>query len=269
MNDAPSHDVVTVHAPAARYARLLQTLRGDAPTIHTVAVLTAALIESRSDEQVMRQENIRRNADLLGDLKGYSTRQIKGRFGSLENPSVVVNVPRGRVVELGVKYEQDAVIFGYRKGGQRLGMGLEWICTNEADGTVGHALATRRMLLVPHARDEDRKHVNDGTENAVFSIHSNGHPFEIPFFDEDAGREEDFRGGRVLTYRSADIPAHARAALRTYLDAEAELAEALRERSRTGHYLYVRRGIVGNARTALFRAMGDWKPFPLLWERTW
>ena len=96
-----------------------------------------------------------------------------------------------------------------------------------------------------------------------------GHPFEIPFFDEDAGREEDFRGGRVLTYRSADLPAHARAALHAYLNAEAELAAALRERDRTGHYLYVRRGVRGNARAALFQTMGDWKPFPPVSERTW
>ena len=269
MNDAPSYDAGTVHVPAARYPRLLQTLHGDVPTIHTVAILSAALLDSRSDEQGIRERNIRRNADLLDDLATYSTRQIKGRIGPLDNPSVVANLPRTRLVELGVKYGQNAVIFGYRKGGKKLGMGFEWICTDAARGTIGHVIATRRMLLIPRARDEERGHLDHGDESEVFSILNKGCPLEIPFFDEDAVHEEDLRGGKVLTYRRADIPAHAKPVLDAYLAAETQLAEALHERGRTGHYLHARHGVLANARTALFQAMGDWKPFPLVWERTW
>ena len=117
MTDALLDPAGTVHIPAARYPRLLQILRGDVPMIHTVAILTAALTDHSLDEQVLKQQNVRRNADLLDGLTNYSTRQIKGQFGPLENPFVVANLPRARVVELGVKYGQDAVIFGYRKGG--------------------------------------------------------------------------------------------------------------------------------------------------------
>ena len=269
MGDASPNPAGTIQVPAARCPRLVNTLRGDVPTIHTVGILTAALTDDLLDERAPTPQNIRRNADLLADLGTYSTRQIKGRFGALVNPSVVANLPRARAVELGVKYGQAAVIFGYRKGGKRLGMGFEWICTDEAAGPLGHAVATRRMLLTPHAPNADRDHPDEGDENEVFSVRCKGCPFVIPFFDEDAAREEDFRGGKGLTYRRTDLPTHARPALDAYLAAEAQLAEALRERDRTGHYLYVRRGVFANARVALFQAMGDWKPFPLRWERTW
>lgn len=252
------------------YSRLITTLRGDVPTIHTVAILSAALVGDALEEPgVLTPQNIQRNADLLVDLATYSTRQLKGRFGTLRDPCVVSNLPRTRLVELGVRYGQDAVIFGYRKGGKRRGMGFERICTHEAAGTIGHAVATRTMLLTPCAPDKGGDHVDHCDENAVFSIRCKGGWFEIPFFDEDTAHEEDFRGGKVLTYHSADIPAHARPALDAYLTAETQLAEALRERDRTGRSLYIRNGVLANARTALFEAMGDWKPFPSLWERTW
>ena len=136
-------------------------------------------------------------------------------------------------------------------------MGFEWICTRAA-GTVGQVVATRRMLLTPRVS-------NGGfcDENEVFAVRCKGGPFKIPYFDEDrrAGRRFPGRPGADLPLRRPPGP-H-----------QSVLARLPRCRSgvgrgapRTGPYRALPSifavGCVGNARTALFLAMGDWKPFP-------
>ena len=149
------------HLAAGGYARLAQTLRGNVPTIDSVGILTAA---NPSGRQSDARENIRCNAELLHDLATYAVRQTRGKFGRLENPCVVSNLPRVKLVELGVKYAQDTVIFARRKGGERLGMGFELICTDAKRGTVGNVEATRSMFLEPRQpvqHDEPRGGSND------------------------------------------------------------------------------------------------------------
>ena len=256
-------------AQGAGYRRLLQTLRGDVPKIETVGIITAANPSMSERSSVAAETNIWRNAELLHDLATYATRQIKGRFGELEHPYLVSNLPRGRLVALGVKYAQDTVIFACCKGGSTLGMGFELVCTSVAKGTVGNAVATRKMLLQPGQQVKEHAQ-QDGTDRSPeFSIRYRGRRFEVPFFDQDPAGDEEFRGGRVLSYCAADIPAQAKKFLDAYLAAQMALEAALRERASTGHHLYVRRGVLANARVALFEAMDDWQPFPLRWERTW
>ena len=251
------------------YSRLVATLRGDVPTIHTVAILSAALDDALEQSEVMKK-NVQRNADLLVDLATYSTRQIRGRFGPLENPYVVSNSPRTRLVELGVKYGQDAVIFGYRKGGKTLGLGFEWICTSTRRGTVGNVEATRTLFLEPRqpvGHDEPRGGVNEGDS---VSLRAKGAPFVIPFFDEDEDGEADWRGGTVLTYRRDDLPdtPQVQEAMVGVVREEAFLRDAQR-RKEPSHCLYTRRGALNNRLRDLHQIMGNWIEYQLQWERTW
>ncbi len=92
----------------------------------------------------------------------------------------------------------------------------------------------------------------------------------IPFFDEDAAREEGWRGSTVLTYHHEDVPStpQAQTAMAEVLRAEAFLRK-LQRRKESAHLQYTRRGVLNNRLRDLHRLMGNWKGYPLRWECLW
>ncbi len=266
-------------------ARLARLLHGDVPRIDTIGILTAANpLKSRTPEH----DNKRRNLGLYRDLVTYGIRQMQGLHGQMENPYLVANISRERVIELGSRHSQGSVIVG-RCDRTRNGVTFELVsmsATPSGQGSVGTVIATRRTFLQslhrtngPNGRDpaligneygtRSGEPCDDGGEH-IDSEHD-GRRFIIPFFD-DGPLNSEYRGSRVLNYYRHEIPrtTEAQQVLERFLARDRALQRLLAEPGTTGHALYDRRGDQNLRLIELHELMGGWKRFPLFsYEDTW
>lgn len=111
------------------YCRLMneefftQIILGDVATVKTVGIITAE--NPGLDNKLTKIGNEQKNKELEAALEkmGHRPIQMKGKFaGKQENPFLVVNISREKLVELGKKFKQQSVIFGEKRqhlGGKR------------------------------------------------------------------------------------------------------------------------------------------------------
>lgn len=56
------------------------------------------------------------NDDLKKDLKKFTILQMKGKFdGEQENPFLIFNITKNKIIDLGKKYNQKSIIFGKKQ----------------------------------------------------------------------------------------------------------------------------------------------------------
>lgn len=84
----------------------------------TFGIMTA---ENPMGLKISSSENKKRNTDLWDYLKygRYQFVKIKGKYGNIENPVIIINIPLKELLYLGDKYNQESIIYGtindYRK----------------------------------------------------------------------------------------------------------------------------------------------------------
>lgn len=152
----------------AGFARARQAMLGMVPNINTIAFLTA---ENPQGEKASPEFNREQNKKLENTLRSMnlSFRKVKGKFGSEEKSYMVMNITRDEAVELGEMFEQEAVIWGSKVGGDdQVGFSFEYI---EGDNTV----QTRDISLSS----------GDIQDREDYYSQIKGRKFIIPFFDDD------------------------------------------------------------------------------------
>jgi hypothetical protein len=163
------------------YARVRQMMMGLVPSIGTLGILTA---QNPGGQAGSPEENRKANANLMADLmaSNYGAIPIEGSYGGPENSFLVPNITRDDITALGIKYGQEAVIWG-RKTTEEVGepyFTFEYI---EGDNTI----QTRDVSL----GGSDVQGKED---------------FYIPFFDDAYEGAKPSDGGRSISLRGDELP---------------------------------------------------------------
>ena len=172
------------------YARVRQMMMGLVPSINTLGILTAQNPAGQAGDP---EENRKANASLMADLiaANYGAIPIEGSYGGPENSFLIPNITRDDIAELGIKYEQEAVIWG-RKATEEVGepyFTFEYI---EGSDTV----QTRDVSLGG----------SDVQDKEDFYSSKKGRKFYIPFFDDAYEGAKPSEGGRNISLQSDEIP---------------------------------------------------------------
>jgi len=173
----------------AGYSRVRQMMLGIVPTIDTVGILTAQNPGGKTGSPV---ENREANKNLMADLvaANYGVIPIKGSYGGPENSFLVPNITRQDAIDLGMKYGQEAIIWGMKRSEDPTSeegfvepyFRFEYI---EGDETI----QTRDVSL-------------GGTEVQArkdFYSSKKGRKFYIPFFDDAYEGAKPAEGGRTIS----------------------------------------------------------------------
>ena len=192
----------------AKFSHIRQMMMGVIPSISAAGILTA---ENPGGEAADRKSNKENMKALERDLRGmnYGFHKIKGKFGSEEDSMLVPNMTREDVVALGIKYGQEAVLWGEKMTDDNDDPFFRFSYI-EGDDTVQNRDVSLSGQEV-QSRDDYFSQVK-------------GRKFFIPFFDDTYESAKFERGDGVqVTYRDEEIPE----------DPEArKLAESLKRRSR-------------------------------------
>lgn len=169
----------------AGFSRVAQTLRGIVPNIKSIAIITA---ENPQGNEYPSNINKQRNNELKKDIAGGNTRfgnylrggffgyrQIKGKYGNLENPFIINNISKKEAISLGEKYDQDTIIFAevrQQPESNDVEMFFEMIKTTgeEKNQTVG----TQRVFITLGKEGE--------SEPQNYYSEVKGRKFIIPFY---------------------------------------------------------------------------------------
>lgn len=211
----------------AAFSHIRQIMMGVIPSIDMVGILTA---ENPGGQPADRKANRESMEALERDLRGmnYGFHKIEGKFGSDEDSMLVPNMTREDAVAMGIKYGQEAVIWGEKMTGDN-GDPFFRFSYIEGDDTVQNRDVSLSGQEV-QSRDDYFSQVK-------------GRKFFIPFFDDAYEGAKFERGDGVqVAYRDEEIPE----------DPEArKLAESLKRRSgflaestRTKKSLWHHRGMI-------------------------
>ena len=172
------------------YARVRQMMLGLVPTIDTVGILTA---QNPGGQPGTPAENREANKSLMADLVGsnYGVIPIEGSYGGPENSFLVPNITREDAVGLGIKYGQEAVIWG-QKASQE---GVEPYFTFEY--IAGDKTIQTRDVSLGGTEIQDRED---------FYSSKKGRKFYIPFFDDAYEGAKPSDGGRKISFQSEELP---------------------------------------------------------------
>ncbi|MFW6377150.1 MAG: DUF3293 domain-containing protein [bacterium] len=150
------------------YARKLNILRGLVPSVDTVAFISA---ENPMNQSVSKQENKRRTKMLKKELDKNKMGHTKvyGKYGDEENTFFIPNISKEEALQLGNKYDQEAIIWATKIEGYD-GMRFYMLfCDDDRYGEVGD---TRDIF---YGRPKD-------AEDEWTKV--KGRKFKIPFFDD-------------------------------------------------------------------------------------
>jgi len=160
------------------------------PSVDTLGILTA---QNPGGQAGNSEENRKANASLMSDLiaNNYGAIPIEGSYGGPENSFLIPNITREDITALGIKYDQEAVIWG-RKSTEEVGepyFTFEYI---EGDTTI----QTRDVSMGG----------SDVQGKEDFYSSKKGRKFYIPFFDDAYEGAKPSDGGRSISLRGDELP---------------------------------------------------------------
>ncbi len=155
------------------FNRIKNILQGNVASVDTVGFMTGWNPQA---QQLSRQENRDLNKELMGWLRerGYGPIRIRGRFGNNERSLVIPNITRQDVVEAGLYFDQESVIWGAKTGEDKFI--FEYIEGNETKQRRDVVLFDDEVQAREDFYSQERQ--------------SAGRKFFIPFFDEQYEMEE-------------------------------------------------------------------------------
>tara|TARA_R110000744_G_scaffold5421_7_gene19164 strand:+ start:657 stop:1436 length:780 start_codon:yes stop_codon:yes gene_type:complete len=211
----------------AKFSHIRQIMMGVIPSIDKVGILTA---ENPGAIAVDRAANKANMEELENDirLRNYGPHKIRGKFGTDERSFLVPNMTREEAVALGIKYGQEAVIWGEKMTDDNDDPFFRFSYI-EGDDTIQN-------------RDVSLSGGDVQARDDYFS-QSKGRKFFIPFFDDAYEGAKFERGDGVrVTFHDEEVPEEPEAR---------KLAESLKRRSgfltestRTKKSLWHHRGMI-------------------------
>ncbi len=172
------------------FSRVRQLIMGQVPSVDQLGIMTA---ENPGGVKASGAENKARLKSLSDDLRNMNLGPIpvKGKYGSMEKSFVIPGISRDEIIELGVKYGQESVIWGERISDQfeQPFIRFQYI---EGDDTI----QTRDVSLA----GEDIQGRDD------FYSEKKGRKFWIPFFDDEYESARPSDGGRRISFNESEIP---------------------------------------------------------------
>lgn len=257
------------------FPRIMNMLRGDVPSVDTVAILTA---ENPMGQKASNKENNARMRRLKQMLKSGFLHSIplqggevniKGKYGSVENSVLVPHISRERAIQMAAHFEQETVIWGEKEqapNGESF-IRFEWIEANTPQGEKPQVedyetLQTRDVVISGQG-------VQD--EEDMYSFFK-GRKWVIPFFGPDAAYAPGKRrvqypedptaepepepiqvpryrrpavGESVINYVAKELPD--KPEIRELIEEVKELERQLYLENRTEKYRWVRRALINEA----------------------
>lgn len=174
------------------YARARRMMFGDVPSIVSVGVVTAHNPMGRppmpEPGETVQQANDRLNKKLENELRAanYGPIKSKGKFGGEEESFLIPNIPREHLVDLGRRYNQEAVIWGQKQADES---GNPFFNFEYIEG--GNTVDTRTV----HVGNADVQNRDD------FYTMVKGRKFIIPFFGDPYAK---YRPGKK--YGTIELP---------------------------------------------------------------
>jgi len=152
---------------ARDFPNLVNTLVAQREKIYTIGMMTA---ENPNAQKTSPQDNQAYNDNLEKKLRSMNLgyRKIRGRFGNYENSFLIPNISKKEIINLGRKFQQEAVIWGVRQEDKFV---FEYI-----ESASGQTTNVRDVVLYSddvQSRDDYYSQSAKGPEK-----------FVIPFFDD-------------------------------------------------------------------------------------
>lgn len=168
------------------FSRLMQIISGLVPSVKSFAIVTW---ENPKNIPLPAEENNKRNEELKGQLArgAHGFIQIKGKYGKLENPFVIMNIPESEAIALGENgynsEKQESIIYGIVNAPQDITFKLIYTDGSGSPTLIRHVWTT---LDVQGKTD--------------YYSEYKGRKFIIPFFDDykfnyDAAK---FKNGTII-----------------------------------------------------------------------
>jgi hypothetical protein len=102
----------------AKFAKIMNALRGDVPHVNQMGIMTA---QNPLGVEAPAQQNNAANRELLKELRranfrGYpvNPRWIMGKFGNIEDSYFIPHIDRNTLITLGARFGQRSVIWGQK-----------------------------------------------------------------------------------------------------------------------------------------------------------
>ena len=164
------------------FNRIKDILQGNVASVGTVGFMTGWNPQA---QQLARKENRDLNKELMAWMRerGYGPIRIRGKFGNKERSMIIPNITREDMVEAGLYFDQESVIWGAKTGEDKFV--FEYIEGNETKQRRDVVLFDDEVQAREDFYSQERQ--------------SAGRKFYIPFFDEQYEMEE----GQVTEY---DLP---------------------------------------------------------------
>jgi len=95
----------------AGFPRVKNIMMGAVDSVNSVGIVTA---ENPYGQQATNEYNKEHQEKLKKDIRhlNYGYIQIKGKYGSEENPFLIPNITKDHIIALGRRFEQESVIYG-------------------------------------------------------------------------------------------------------------------------------------------------------------
>jgi len=163
----------------AGFNRIRAILQGEVASVYTVGFMTGWNPQA---QQLARKENRDLNRELMAWMRerGYGPIRIRGKFGNKERSMIIPNITREEMVEAGLYFDQESVIWGAKTGEDKFV--FEYIEGNETKQRRDVVLFDDEVQAREDFYSQERQ--------------SAGRKFYIPFFDDEYevedGLESDY-----------------------------------------------------------------------------
>ena len=149
------------------FSRVRNMMQGGVASVDSIGILTA---ENPYGQEATTQDNSIKMRQLKSQINsmGLGFIKIGGSYEMKENSLLVPNISKEQVIEMGLKYEQESVIFGEKKESQE-GYYFEWSYIQ------GEKTIQNRKISFSGMGIQDR--------NDFYSL-VKSRKFIIPFFDD-------------------------------------------------------------------------------------
>ena len=157
------------------FNRIKNILQGNVASVATVGFMTGWNPQA---QQLARKENRDLNKELMAWMRerGYGPIRIRGKFGNKERSMIIPNITREDMVEAGLYFDQESVIWGAKTGEDKFV--FEYIEGNETKQRRDVVLFDDEVQAREDFYSQERQ--------------SAGRKFYIPFFDDQYEMEEGF-----------------------------------------------------------------------------
>ena len=155
------------------FNRIKDILQGKVASVNTVGFMTGWNPQA---QQLAAKDNRNLNKELMAWMRerGYGPIRIRGKFGNKERSMIIPNITREDMVESGLYFDQESVIWGVKTGEDKFI--FEYIEGNETKQRRDVVLFDDEVQAREDFYSQERQ--------------SAGRKFYIPFFDEQYEIEE-------------------------------------------------------------------------------